>query len=50
MVATPPVGAVVQQQFLPGLTMPAGHTLSDISNPDEAAQEVEKAYVEVRVV
>lgn len=35
----------VQQQYLPGLTMPAGHHV-DLTNPDDA-REVEDAYIEV---
>lgn len=35
------------QAYLPGLTMPAGHTLTDINDRDEIAKQVEQAYVEV---
>lgn len=44
------------QQYLPGLTMPAGHQLPDSlttaedGDADVDGLEIEKAYVEVRVL
>jgi hypothetical protein len=32
-------------RYLPGLTMPTGHTPSDLINPDD--KDVENAYIEV---
>eukprot|EP00879_Flechtneria_rotunda_P006477 GHRR01006806.1.p1 GENE.GHRR01006806.1~~GHRR01006806.1.p1 ORF type:complete len:372 (+),score=93.78 GHRR01006806.1:1523-2638(+) len=37
--------SMAQQQYLPGLTMPAGHHPSDLTTPDDP-KEIENAYIE----